>query len=129
MEVGDIKVNVLLPHPCESKEEVIICCLDEDGRILCNEVIFVIFTTGIEHSVLFMTCKCELLAISLVRAHLWPTSPTNPHYAFCFSLLDWGEALLLECQVSIKGLCEALYYKCPYIVKKACITMCNKLYL
>ena len=60
------------------------------------------------NSVLFMTCKCEPLAISIVRAHLWPASSTNLHYAFCFSLLDWGEALLLECQVSIKGLCEAL---------------------
>ena len=66
--------------------------------------------TGIEHSVIFMTCKCEPLAISLVRAHLWPASPTNPHYAFCFHLLDWGEALLLECQVSIKGLCQKGIY-------------------
>ncbi|XP_019857881.1 PREDICTED: uncharacterized protein LOC109586148 [Amphimedon queenslandica] len=103
VEIGGIKINVLVPHPCESKEEIIIRCLDEDG---------------IEHNVHFMTCKCEPLAISLVRAHLWPASPTNPRYAFCFNLLDWGEALLLECQVSIKGLCEALYYKCPYIVKK-----------
>ena len=40
MEVGGIKVNVVMPHPCESKEEVIIHCLDEDDRVYIyyNEV-------------------------------------------------------------------------------------------
>ena len=56
--------------------------------------------------------------MTLVRARLWPATPQNPHYAFCFDLLDWAEALLLECQVSLKDLCEALYFKCPHLVIK-----------
>ena len=56
--------------------------------------------------------------MALARADLWPNAPQNPHYAFSFALLDWAETLLLECQVSLKDLCEALYYKCPHLVIK-----------
>ena len=41
---------------------------------------------------------CEPIAVTLVRVRLWPATPQNPRYAFCFDLLDWCEALLLECQ-------------------------------
>ena len=68
----------------------------------------------------FATCGCEPIAVTLVRVRLWPATPQNPRYAFCFDLLDWCEALLLECQVSLKDLCEALYFKCPYLVVKVC---------
>ena len=56
-----------------------------------------------------------------MRAHLWPTTPSNPHMAFTFNLLDWAEALLLECQVSVQDLCKALYFKCPYKIFKVCL--------
>ena len=74
--------------------------------------------SGIEHTILFVTCQCESVSETLARARLWPATPQNPRYAFCFELLDWCEALLLECQVSLKDLCEALYYKCPHLVVK-----------
>lgn len=65
--------------------------------------------------------------MSLVRAHLWPATPSNPRMVFTFNLLDWAEALLLECQVSVQDMCKALYFKCPYnIYKVSYIYMCPK---
>lgn len=55
-----------------------------------------------------------------MRAHLWPASPQRPHIAFTFDLLDWAEALLLECQVAMKDLCKALYFRSPHLVVKVC---------
>ena len=43
---------------------------------------------GNEHNISFMVC-----------ARLWPATPQYPRLAFCFELLDWAKALLLECQV------------------------------
>lgn len=71
-----------------------------------------------ERMVSITCCDCEPLAVALVRARLWPASPRFPKYAFSFDLLDWAEALLLECQVSLKDFCNALYFRCPYSVDK-----------
>ena len=54
----------------------------------------------------------------MVRAQLWPAAPQRPHLAFTFALLDWAEALLIECQVSLKDFCKALCFKCPHLVVK-----------
>ena len=42
-------------------------------------------------------------------------------YAFTFELLNWYEALLLECQVALKDFCQALAYKLPYLVVKVSV--------
>ena len=77
-------------------------------------------------------CKCEPVALTMARARIWPSSPTNPHFAFTFELLDWAEALLLECQVAVQDLCSALKYKCPFFqtnVYSTCIiSSCMLLY-
>ena len=70
---------------------------------------------GIEHSISFVYCQCEPLIVTMARAQLWPSSPTKPCIAFTFQLLDWFEALLLECQTALKDLCSALYFKCPHL--------------
>jgi len=54
----------------------------------------------------------------MVRARLWPATPQFPRLAFTFELLDWAEALLLECQVALQDLCRALHFKCPRIAVK-----------
>lgn len=54
----------------------------------------------------------------MARARLWPSSPQRPHLAFTFELLDWAEALLLECQVALKDFCKALTFKCPHLMQK-----------
>lgn len=73
---------------------------------------------GIEHEVSFVHCDCESLALTLVRAQLWPSTPQRPRLAFTFCLLDWAEALLLECQVALKDFCSALDFYAPYVVPK-----------
>ena len=67
-----------------------------------------VFTIGMEHSIFFVYCTCEALAITLVRAELWPATPTSPKFTFSFALLDWAESLLLEAQVSLKDFCSSL---------------------
>ncbi len=71
--------------------------------------------TGLEHHIHFITCACEPTAVTLVRAHLWPATPSNPCLAFTFDLLDWAIALLNECQVALSDFCKALAYRCPYL--------------
>ena len=61
----------------------------------------------------------------MVRARLWPASPRFPQLAFTFDLLDWAEALLLECQVAVREFCRALYFKCPMLVAKVCTIEMN----
>ena len=68
-------------------------------------------------------CECEPVSVTMVCARLWPAIPQFPRLAFSFGLLDWVEALLLECQVAVKEFCGALFFKCPYIIQKV-FTMC-----
>ena len=68
-------------------------------------------------------CECEPVTVTMVRARLWPATPRFPRLAFSFDLLDWVEALLLECQVAVRDFCGALFFKCPYIIQEVC-TMC-----
>ena len=58
--------------------------------------------------------------MTMVRARMWPASPQYPRLAFSFEMMDWVEALLLECQVAVKEFCGALYFKCPYVIGKVC---------
>lgn len=83
-----------------------------------NVVLSCLYSTGMEHKILFATCSCEPLPITLARAELWPATPHNPHFAFTFSLLDWAEALMLECQVALKDFCSSLKFRCPFNVLK-----------
>ncbi len=82
-----------------------------------------------EHTVQVLCCDCEPLPITLVRARLWPATPSYPKYAFTFSLLDWAEALLLECHVSLKDFCSALYFRCPYAVAKVAVMLITTIML
>ena len=79
---------------------------------------------GMEHHITFCCCQCEPTPVTMVRARLWPASPRFPQLAFTFELLDWAEALLLECQVALGDLCKALYFKCPHLVNKVFCYIC-----
>ena len=56
------------------------------------------FSVGVQHPIDIVCCDCEPLAVTLVKAHLWPATPQYPKFAFTFKFLDLAEALLLECQ-------------------------------
>ena len=58
------------------------------------------FIIWMEHQVSLIHCTCESLVESMARVRLWPSSPVQPKFACTFKLLDWFEALLLECQVA-----------------------------
>ena len=79
--------------------------------------IFQAIFIGSEHNIHLMCCQCEPVVATMVRARLWPASPHRPHLAFTFELLDWAEALFLECQVSLMDFCKACF-KCPHLVVK-----------
>ena len=48
--------------------------------------------------------------VTLVRLNYWPATPSRPSIAFSFSLLDWLQALLLECQVPVQDFSNALEF-------------------
>ena len=111
-------------HSCCNKVTTL-TCIDESGNYILHELYallmksFYIIIIGIEHQVSFIHCDCESLALSLIRAQLWPATPQHPRLAFTFSSLDWAEALLLECHVALKHFCSALYFYSPYVIAKA----------
>ena len=80
--------------------------------------IILFYCIGEEYNISFVSCLCEPLVVTMARARLWPSSPQRPHLAFTFELLDWAEALLLECQVALKDFCKALTFKCPHLMQK-----------
>ena len=49
-------------------------------------------------------------SLTLIQLHYWPSSPTRPSTAFSFQLLDWVEALFLECQVSMQDFAAAFEF-------------------
>lgn len=53
-------------------------------------------------------CSCESEVETLIRAHLFPATPKQPQLAFTFHLMDWLEALMLECQVSAQDFVFAI---------------------
>ncbi len=73
---------------------------------------------GDEHIVSFASCGCEPFVVTMARARVWPSSSQRPQLGFTFELLDWAEALLLECQVSLNDFCKALSLKCRHLMLK-----------
>lgn len=61
-------------------------------------------------------CGCEPDVVSLVKLRYWPATPSRPSIAFAFSMLDWLEALLLECQVPIQD----FVYAVEFLLKSRC---------
>ena len=92
--------------------------------IVCKSS-YCILLEGMEHAMEFTYCNCEPLTMTLARAKLWPATPTNPHYAFSFSLFDLVESLLLECQVAFKDICNALIFRAPFYNPKVHYIYCN----
>ena len=121
-------IDVLPKHKCSTTKTIDVCCIDAKGKYdrwlhICTSRWYyynICILVGIEHNVDFRCCQCEPVAVTMVRARLWPATPQFPRLAFTFELLDWAETLLLECQVALQDLCKALYFKCPRIVVKVC---------
>ena len=76
-----------------------------------------LFFTGRQHMRTVQFCACEEEAVTLLQYDLWPSSPKHPRLAFHIELLRWLNGLLLECQISAKGFCEALKARQPKLYK------------
>ena len=117
---NDRQIDVRPSHVCETKRKRVICCIDEYGKLFMHFT-YCRYTTSFIGTEEFTYCSCEPLPITLTRANLWPASPSNPSYAFSFGLLDWAEALLFECQVSLNDFCHALKFRCPFDISQVSI--------
>ena len=65
---------------------------------------------GIPKKIQFDFCSCEEDALQLIKFGYWPATPSRPTTAFSFYLMDWLEALMLECQVSVHDFSQAIKY-------------------
>ena len=85
------------------------------------------FLKGNQHNLSVVFCHCEPEAVTLIRYNLWPATPSSPIQAFHFDLLDWLEALLLECQVAVKDFVHALELRRPWysILSQSQVIMYN----
>ena len=120
----DIKVDIRLEHRCSTKKDSKVSMkMVSLARSVSVSIHWDVFAIGMEHSILFVYCICEALAITMARAELWPATPTSPKFAFSFALLDWAESLLLEAQVSLKDFCNSLKFRCHSQVNKVGIFM------
>jgi hypothetical protein len=59
-----------------------------------------------------MLCECEAAAVTLIQHGLWPATPTeSPPTAYSLDFMKWIKYLMLECQVSLHGFCQAVRWK------------------
>ena len=68
-----------------------------------------------------LLCSCKADALTLKRLCYWPGMPKRPQVAFSFALMDWMEALLLECQVAVQDFATALEVKIREMFQKVSI--------
>ena len=61
--------------------------------------------------------------VTLIQLNYWPATPSRPSIAFSFSLLDWLQALLLECQVPVQDFSNALEFIIAIKYDKVLITL------
>lgn len=73
---------------------------------------------GNHHSKRIAFCKCEAPIVTLLRLQLWPGSPERLTTAFHFRLMDMVLDLFIQCQVSLKELCDVLELKRPPLQAK-----------
>ena len=63
---------------------------------------------GRQHQKQILFCNCEEDAVTLLKLHLWPGTIKRPVVAFHTKLMELAEALVLECQVSLRKFCDVL---------------------
>ena len=76
---------------------------------------------GVPRKLSVLFCPCESDAEKLVKLRYWPATPKRPSIAFSFSLLDWLEALLLECQVALNDASKAIALLVTEKIKQVCV--------
>lgn len=88
-------------------------CVDKNGwliKLIVHSLMVLVDYTfvGCYHSVCVTFCGCESEVETLMRSRLFAATPKQPKLAFTFDLLDWFEALILECQVPAQDFVAAI---------------------
>ena len=73
---------------------------------------------GNHHSKRIAFCQCEAPIVTLVRLQLWPGLPERLTRDFHLKLMDMVLDLFIQCQVSLKELCDVLELKRPPLQAK-----------
>ena len=103
-----------LPHDdCDTQYERNITCVDAFGETkmwlkVPTQNSFKTFFIVVQHSITFTFCQCFGEVETLIQFELFPATPKRPTVAYSFQLLDYLEALLLECQVAVSDFTAAL---------------------
>ena len=84
------------------------CLYSETWSPSAKFIFFKVFVIGVQHSITFTFCQCFDEIGTLIQFELFPGTPKPPTVAFSFQLLDYLEALLLECQVAVSDFTAAL---------------------
>ncbi|PVD26558.1 hypothetical protein C0Q70_14235 [Pomacea canaliculata] len=87
------------------------------SKLLLEKRSKIVLTNGKRYATKLLVVHTELCAVSrpkpsdtvtLLRHRLWGSSPEIPSVAFKLDVMEWLRALVLECQVSVKGFVDAL---------------------
>lgn len=115
-------------HKCDNKTtERLVTCFDVEGTNWQKgvSILILLLLLGVPRIINIGFCGCGPDAVSLVKFKYWPATPSRPSIAFSFAMLDWLEALLLECQVPVQDFVYAmeflLKYRCGKVSKVMCL--------
>ena len=100
---------------CSTKYTRDLTCVNVKGSSFCSyyhtdipyQDIYYL-CTGCFQTLTITFCVCVSEAETLLQLGLFPATPKQPQLAFALPLLDWMEALMLECQVSAQDFVAAL---------------------
>ena len=97
------QIWITLSCDCATAYTRDVTCVDVNGMFskLLSVNSFTVGFTGCFYSVCVSFCGCKTEAEVLLQLHLFPATPKRPQLAFPYRVLDWLEALMLECQVSV----------------------------
>ena len=99
----------LSDHACDSGYMRLVTCFHTEGMYHgSNLVNCCYYHLGVPQNLNVQFCKCRSNALTLIELGYWPGTPSHPFIAFSFPFMDWMEALLLECQVSVQDFTNAV---------------------
>jgi hypothetical protein len=67
-----------------------------------------VIVSGRQHYIVIEFCKCNDLITTLIQFDLWPASPVSPDVAFHIPMLNMMQSLVLECQVAVMKVIDAM---------------------
>lgn len=102
------KSIMICSHECTTTYFRKITCFHLGEKVFCIKHFIFLKIQGTPYSVNVQFCKCMSDAIRLIELGYWPATPARPNLAFTQSFMDWMEALLLECQVSVQDFTSAV---------------------